>query len=766
MGHRQHQQHQQPEESSSPGPSRQNAQHQRREQQQGTGTTSAPVEVELTMVDGNGDPVNCAEVLAAGPPTLGEATRAGAGGAGAGGETEAEAGETANGRDTNGSFDESVLLYQLCLQQRPGGAAANNGDSNELLLMDTEGSNAGNGNGNDKDDNPRNPGVIYADQDHNDSSSRGSPPTTAYLCTADQTTKNTRGKFLSYEYDVHLREPNHILDAGGEYEAKMVAYLARKLDVNDCAVDPLSQQMFGGGSGRNSNRARRYMRRRSLQQDGVGVGAGTVRGDADDTLPVVVGISSEPRDMPDYDAACNEHYLGIPTKCYHMNGSLALYFRPDAPDDVVEIQAQKVLRLISRGMSEDRFKTDSIPLAVFISGTVSGQQQGTDGAVSPDDEGGIGFTPTVVNEGGSGSDDGAGGGGSVFAPPPDSSSSIRGETGTDANGSGSGGGSSTSSSSSSSSAVAGIGAGIAVACLIVLALFVRRRKRQAQARKYSLRDVGANGIHPLDNSPEVKPDGVVITDMSKSHRKSNSNNFSDGTYGESTLPNELSGSFDDDGAYQEVVELGLTEEAAAATAAIAQAAAASAESNRHDAAAVAASKSAADTGRNHNRTSSKDSSYYTAADSNKSMERSRGSSTVGANNYGPNQGQQRRRSASNDNTNNNNVVYDEDDDISTGSEESGVTIELDLNRVNSTVSDITWAGPKNMQNASAAGNILNRFPPYKSLYSPTTEDVIAEEEDDCDASSPSSRSHGGSRTSGGGGSTEFGTPRPPPQRRI
>ena len=405
-----------------------------------------------------------------------------------------------------------------------------------------------------------------------------------------------------------------------------------------------------------------------------------------------------------------------------MNGSLALYFRPDAPDDVVQNEAENVLRLIRTGMANDKFKTEAIPLAVFESGGVNAQQEGVGQDVDVSE-----ITPTV-NGVGSDSDDGAGGG--IFAPKPEIVSSTKGETGTNADG---GSGGTSSSSSSSSTVYAGIGAGIAVAALVVLALFVRRRKRNALARKYSLREVGANGTHPLDNSPEIKPDGVVITDMSKSHRKSNSNNFSDGTYGESTLPNELSGSFDDDGAYQEVVELGLTEEAAAATAAIAQAAAASAGSNRH---AVAASSTSADTGRNHNRTSSKDSSYYTAADSNKSMERSRGSSTVGANNFGSNQGQQRRRSASN---NNNNIV-DDDDDMSTGSEDSGVTIELDLNRVNSTVSDITWAGPKNMQDASAAGNILNRFPLYKSLYSPTTEDVIAEEED-CDASTPSKSSN-------------------------
>lgn len=452
-----------------------------------------------------------------------------------------------------------------------------------------------------------------------------------------------------------------------------------------------------------------------------------------------------------------------------MNGSLALYFRPGTPDDVVQAEAENVLRLISEGMKTDKFRTIAIPFSVFASRTSIGNKP------SQDDE--DGEEPTVT--GSSDGDDGAppdaappppvledigSGAGGIFVPKPGVASSTK-EPGTASSTEGGGDGNG-GDGSSSSALYAGIGAGVAVlALVVVLALLLRRRKRNALARKYSLREVGNNARH-LEDSPEITTDGVVIVDKSKSHRKTSSHNFSDGTYGETTIPNEMSGSFDDDGGYQEVVELGLTEEAAAATAAIAEAAAASAAAGGNI-------NNTVNNNMTRSRTLSNDNSaYYTATSVEKTRSNDRsaggtsnGTSTVGANNRG---------SRSVGSTSNNQGYPLEDDDASTGSEESGVTIEL--HPVNSTVSDITWAGPKNMQNASAAGNILNRFPPYKSLYSPNTDGVIAEEEDYDDndeddlvsprkgSGSGSGGSHGGSRTSGG--STEFGTPRPLPKRRM
>ena len=91
-------------------------------------------------------------------------------------------------------------------------------------------------------------------------------------------------------------------------------------------------------------------------------------------------------------------------------------------------------------------------------------------------------------------------------------------------------------------------------------------------------------------------------------------------------------------------------------------------------------------------------------------------------------------------------------------DESGVTIELDMNRVNSTVSEITWAGPQAQREASAVGNILNRFPPYKSLYSGQGPGAIAEEDDDFDEHDEDAiaGASASSQRSTGGGSTDFG----------
>jgi hypothetical protein len=438
-----------------------------------------------------------------------------------------------------------------------------------------------------------------------------------------------------------------------------------------------------------------------------------------------------------FSSACNEHYLGIPTKCYHINGSLALYFRPDAPDEVVQAEAENVLRLISRGMVEDQFQTAAIPLAVFTEGGVMGDNGG---GGNDNDNGNNGSSPAAVPV--LPEFDGAGLGGSIFAPSSPGIASANKDPASSG-----GGGSGTTASTN----YAGIGAAIAALALVVLlALFVRRRRRNL-ANKYSLREVGAAaGGGPLEDAPEVNDDGVVIVDKSKSHRKSNSHNFSDGTYGESpTLPNTPS-SFDadDDGGYQEAVELGLTEEAAAATAAIAEAAAAASA---------------------HRRTVSMDShgsGFYTAAQSVQKTRSVGSNTTVGTENRGGPIPQQLEGAEAGEAA----AAAAEDDVNSVGSDESGVTIELDMNRVNSTVSEITWAGPHAQREAAAAGNILNRFPPYKSLYSGQGPGAIVEEDEDFDENDEDmiaagsvyfdqNEDTGGSaalKRSAGGGSTDFG----------
>ena len=572
----------------------------------------------------------------------------------------------------------------------------------------------------------------------------------------------------------------------------MVQYLAKKLGLDECT----------GGQRKTFRLLKnRALRRRSLQD---------VEVNYKDNVPVVVGISAEPRNMPNYDAGeskkrgdvvfvseklgmqlvrllacgslvfivdltyldkshipvpnfitptphvphnpptntdCNEHYLGVPTKCYHMNGSLALYFRPD---DLVQAEAENVLRLISRGMVEDRFQTTAIPIAVFTEGGVMGdnnsdnkdenENEKDEDSNTNDADKEVGDSSSNNNDGNNNNNsptvpfvpevDGAGVGGSIFAPSnPSIASANKDVTSNAAADGGSGGG------DTSSATYAGIGAAIAaVALVVVVALFVRRRRRNL-ANKYSLREVGGGGH--LEDSDEINEDGVVIVDKSKSHRKSNSHNFSDGTFGESpTLPNTPS-SFDadDDGNYQEAVELGLTEEAAAATAAIAEAAAASA----------------------HRRTRSKDSQgsgFFTAAQSVQKSRSAGSNTTVGADNMAPIQQQIGGAAAG-----------AEDDANSVASDESGVTIELDMNRVNSTVSEITWAGPQAQREAAAVGNILNRFPPYKSLYSGQNPGAIVEEDDDFDENDEDVIAGGSvsSQRSTGGGSTDFG---PAPIQRL
>ena len=410
-----------------------------------------------------------------------------------------------------------------------------------------------------------------------------------------------------------------------------------------------------------------------------------------------------------------------------MNGSLALYFRSDAPADVVQSEAEDVLRLISRGMVEDKFRTDAIPIAVFVEGGVMGDSSitinGGDGT-NPNNNAGN-SSPTFPEVDGSG--------GSIFAPSdPLIASANASDTGSGGGGSGGDGG----EGGGSSAAIAGVGAAIAVLALaVVLVLFVRRRRRNL-ANKYSLREVGTGPLE--DGSAEVHADGVVIVDKSKSHRKTGSRNMSEGTYCDSpTLPNTPS-SFDDpddDGGYQEAVELGLTEEAAAATAAIAAAAAARTAQNQ-----------------NHRRTNSNNShgsGYYTAAQSVQKSRSHGSNTTVGADNLVPIQ-QQRGGGA----------AAAEDDTNSVGSDESGVTIELDMNRVNSTVSEITWAGPQARREASAAANILNRFPPYKSLYgSGSNPGAIVEEDDDFDENDEDPIAGGGGSAASTGGSMDFGSGR-------
>ena len=229
--------------------------------------------------DGAGNPIDCASILIDGPPVFGEPAAA-----------EQAAEDAGDGRDTNGSFDESVMLYQLCLEQeeKKGGNGVSGGNTNN--------NNAATGTG-----------VIYVGPDEtaatHGATNSGAGLPLKYLCAPyddPQTTKvslsgtsapvtKPRGKFLSYSYDVHVRTPTHVLEAGAEYEATMVRYLARKLGLEQCA---------GGNDGQRKTfrlLKNRTLRRRSLQD-------GEVRYEYEDDVPVVVGISAEPRDMPDYDA--------------------------------------------------------------------------------------------------------------------------------------------------------------------------------------------------------------------------------------------------------------------------------------------------------------------------------------------------------------------------------------------------------------------------------------------------------------------------------
>ena len=222
------------------------------------------VQVMKQVVDGVGNPVDCGAVLSDGPPVFGE-------------PAPDDNGED-DGRDTNGSFDESVLLYQLCLEQE--GDPANKEDAV-----------AGNGNAGPASGTNVNPaapnGGAFDDYEFKPSyGSSAQQPRLKYLCPPydDPTSdRKPRGKFLSYSYDVHVRDTTHVLDATAEYEAAMVSYLARRLDLDGCA----------GGDPANGGR---HLLRRSLQ-DGEGV-----KYDYEDEVPVVVGISAEPRDMPNYDA--------------------------------------------------------------------------------------------------------------------------------------------------------------------------------------------------------------------------------------------------------------------------------------------------------------------------------------------------------------------------------------------------------------------------------------------------------------------------------
>ena len=267
------------------------------------------VGVQLTMVDGSGIPLDCSAILSDGPPVFGEpappaedstGTAAGTGTGAAGTSTAAavaNAGgvENVDGRDTNGSFDESVMLYQLCLQQeeakQDGGAVESGNSNNNNADADGTGS------------------VIYVGPDEaagiHDASATNTNTNASgglrlkYLCapyddptSAPTTASSTpgskpRGKFLSYSYDVHVRTTTHVLEAGAEYEATMVRYLAKKLGLDECTG--------GAEGGRRTFRLlkSRALRRRSLQD---------VEVNYKDNVPVVVGISAEPRDMPNYDA--------------------------------------------------------------------------------------------------------------------------------------------------------------------------------------------------------------------------------------------------------------------------------------------------------------------------------------------------------------------------------------------------------------------------------------------------------------------------------
>ena len=221
------------------------------------------VSVLKKMVDGSGNPIDCASVLSGGPPVYGEP---------AAGDDNGED----DGRDTNGSFDESVLLYQLCLEQEGDSANKDDADNNAGPASGGTSVNTAAPNGGAFDDYEFKP------------STESEQPRLKYLCSPyddPNSERKPRGKFLSYSYDVHVLETTHVLVATAAYEAEMVRYLARRLDLDGCA---------GGAS------VRRHLLRRSLQQDGGG--GEKVRYDYEDEVPVVVGISAEPRDMPNYNA--------------------------------------------------------------------------------------------------------------------------------------------------------------------------------------------------------------------------------------------------------------------------------------------------------------------------------------------------------------------------------------------------------------------------------------------------------------------------------
>jgi len=237
--------------------------HRRRRRSRGNSNNRAlqsnvGVSVLKKMVDGSGNPIDCGAVLSGGPPVYGEP---------AAGDDNGED----DGRDTNGSFDESVLLYQLCLEQE--------GDKDDAV------SNAGPASGTSVNTAAPNGGAF--DDYEFKPSTESEQPRLKYLCPPyddPNSDRKPRGKFLSYSYDVHVLETTHVLEATAAYEAAMVSYLARRLDLDGCA---------GGAN------LRRHFLRRSLQQDG---GGEKVRYDYEDEVPVVVGISAEPRDMPNYDA--------------------------------------------------------------------------------------------------------------------------------------------------------------------------------------------------------------------------------------------------------------------------------------------------------------------------------------------------------------------------------------------------------------------------------------------------------------------------------
>ena len=250
------------------------------------------------MVDGYGNPLDCSAILSDGPPVFGEPAEDSPAGTGAAGTSTAAAvanaggAENVDGRDTNGSFDESVLLYQLCLEQEE---AKQGGNGNAV-------SGTGNNNNNNADADGTTSSVIYVGPDeaadvHDAENSDGSPRL-KYLCppyddpassaAASPETGKPRGKFLSYSYDVHVRTTTHVLEAGAEYEAAMVKYLAKKLGLDECTGDDDGQRKTRFRLLKN-----RALRRRSLQDGEVSY---------KDNVPVVVGISAEPRDMPDYDA--------------------------------------------------------------------------------------------------------------------------------------------------------------------------------------------------------------------------------------------------------------------------------------------------------------------------------------------------------------------------------------------------------------------------------------------------------------------------------